>query len=101
MIGNVWHLAETPTGNHAHQLDPVAIEERVLAEMATDPELDRATAEAEILGEEAERIRRELDFPRGGRWINREGWFSHVSNGEPHPKYLDAATVHRVGEASP
>lgn len=98
MIGNVWHLAQTPTGLHAHQLDPVALEALVVAELEADPELDRATAEAEVLGDEAERIRRELDFPKAGRWFAREGWDSNLSFGEPHPKFLAEAAVHRVGE---
>lgn len=98
MIGNVWHLAQTPAGKHAHQLDPVALEPLVEAELAADPELDRATAEAEVLAEEAERIRRELGFPKAGRWFNREGWDSNLSFGEPHPKFLAEATVHRIGE---
>lgn len=95
MIGNWWHLAQTPDGMHAHQLDPVALQALVDAELAADPELDEATAEAEVLGEEAERIRAELGFPPKGRWISRTGWSSSLSQGEPHPSFLEAATVHR------
>jgi hypothetical protein len=95
MVGNWWHLAETPSGRHAHQLDPIALQGLIDAELAADPNLDAATAEAEVLGDEAERIRRELGFPSRARWLSREGWSSSLSQGEPHASFLAVATVHR------
>jgi len=98
MIANWWHLALTPDGRHAHQLDPVALQDAVDAELLADPDLDAGTAEAEVLAEEAERIRRDLGFPKGNRWVGRPGWDSALSQGEPHPNFLASATVHRGGE---
>ena len=97
MIGNWWHLAQTPDGPHAHQLDPVALQAEAEQRMAEDPELLELQAEAEVIGDEAERIRTELGFPPKGRWVMRAGWDSSLSMGEPHPSFLARATVHRVG----
>lgn len=97
MLAGWWHLAQTPTGPHAHQLDPVAMQTEADRRVAEDPELTREYAEAEVLGDEAERIRTELGFPPRGRWMSRPPWDSAISQGEPHPNYLATATVHRVG----
>jgi hypothetical protein len=96
-LANVWHLAETPSGPYAHQLDPDELDAYVAQEMADDPALPRGVAEAEAVGAACERIRRELGFPKNGRWVDREGWQSALSYGEPHPKFLEKATVVRQG----
>lgn len=96
MIGNWWHLTQTPTGTHAHQLDPVALQAEVDRRVAGDSELSEAAAEAEVLADEADRIRAELGFPIKGRWVSRPEWDSQLSQGDPHPRFLAQATVHRV-----
>jgi hypothetical protein len=96
-FGNVWHLARTPTGLHAHQLDPAALEAYVEQEMAGDPDLSRAIAEAEAIGAACETLRGELGFPKNMRWVDRDGWDSSVGEGDPHPTYLAGATVVRQG----
>lgn len=93
---NFWHLAQTPDGPHAHQLDPIALQAWARAEMDLDPQLDEQTAMAEAQGFAADQIRAALGFPRNGRWYSRPGWDSSVSQGEPHPNFL-AACGDRVG----
>lgn len=93
---NWWHVARTPHGIHAHQLDPVAVLAEVDRRRAEDPQLGQDEALAEVLGDEAERIRAQLGFPIKGRWVMRAGWDSQLSQGEPHPRLLQRATVHRL-----
>lgn len=90
---NWWHLAITPTGRHARQLDHVAVLAEAEALVAEDPELELAHAVTEVLGSRAEAHRTELGFPPNGRWVSRGGWDSSLSQGTPHPKFLDGATV--------
>lgn len=82
------HIAQTPSGYHAHRLDPVGILGRAGAMRADDPELSEADAIAEIHGEVAEAIRSQLGFPIRGRWFNREGWNSSLTVGVPHPQLM-------------
>jgi hypothetical protein len=96
-----WHIAQVPDGRpnagyHLHELDPVALDEAAAAAMAEDPDLDRATAYAEALGDTAEAIRTDLGFPPRGRWANRAGWQSTLSEGVPHPSLILAAGKERV-----
>jgi hypothetical protein len=95
MVGNWWHVAHTPDGIWAHQIDPVEAEEQAQALMAQDPELGYDEAVAEVLGDVAAGIRAELGFPPKGRWVTRAGWDSQLTLGEPHPKLLAKATVVR------
>lgn len=100
---NYWHIARVPADGvpggtyHLHQLDPVALDKAADALLDADPVLDKATAYAEVLGDEAERIRTELGFPPKSRWQSRPGWQSSISTGEPHPSLIAAAgpNVHR------
>lgn len=93
MVGNWWHLAQTPTGRHARQLDPVAVEEEVARRRAEDADLGYDEAVAEVLGDRAAAHRDELGFPPKGRWVMRDGWDSQLSQGEPHPSFLGGATT--------
>lgn len=90
MAANWWHMAQTPNGPYAHQLDPVELDTRAAAEMADDPHLDEAAALSEVLAAAGEEIRVSLGFPRNGRWVTRDEWDSSASVGEPHPKFLRA-----------
>lgn len=92
---NWWHLAQTPTGFHAHHVDPEELGELVEADRAADPEVSEQAAVADALGDLAEAIRRSLDFPPRNRWHDRDGWYSSITQGEPHPKYLEKATIHK------
>jgi hypothetical protein len=92
---NLWHIAHTPTGSHVRQLNPVSLREDALARTKGDPELSYSDAVSEILSERAAAHRAELGFPVNGRWVQREGWDSQISDGEPHPSLLERATVTR------
>lgn len=84
-----YHIARTPGGLYVHRLDPIRLDELAVAEMTDDPELSRADADADVLGDAAEAIRRGLGFPARARWASREGWDSQVTAGEPHPKLME------------
>jgi len=96
MVRNWWHLAQTPDGAHAHQLDQAVLQEAMDELMADDPDLTEAEAEGEVLEDAAVAIRAGLGFPPRARWVNRAGWDSQLSIGEPHPSFLASATVHRA-----
>lgn len=95
MVGNWWHLAQTPDGVHARQFDPTAIQAEAEALVVEDPELTHDEAVAELLAARAEAHRAELGFPPNGRWVNRPQWDSSLTEGEPHPTFLARATVSR------
>jgi hypothetical protein len=70
---NWWHIARTPDGVYATELDTDDVDEQ---------------------GVRAALIRSELDFPED--WVTADGWDSQLSQGEPHPSLLAHATVTRA-----
>lgn len=90
---NWWHIAHTPTGVHARQINPVSLMTEAQKLVDEDPELVLDEAVAEVLGDRAEAHRQELGFPIKGRWVMRTDWDSQLSQGEPHSKLLATATV--------
>lgn len=90
-----WHLARTPDGLHAHDID-AQVQARVAELLAAEPGRDSQDAEATAVGEVIAGNHARLGFPT--EWWTRaaEGWDSSVSHGEPHEKTLAAAVaVHR------
>lgn len=90
---NWWHIAQTPTGVHARQINPISLMIDAQKLVDEDPELVFEAAVSEVLEDRVEAHRRELGFPVRGRWVTRAGWDSSLTRGEPHGKLLESATV--------
>lgn len=86
-----YHIAQTPEGTHIHRLHPAAAEARASA-MADFRRIEYDSAVAEVMGEYAQAIRDSLGFPQD--WVNVDKYSSSISQGEPHPRTMELATVH-------
>jgi hypothetical protein len=83
-----YHVARTPEGYYVHRLDPIKVDARADALRKADPDLPEDKAVSEAIGEYVEAIRDGLGFAPRGRWLDRPGWASHISPGEPHPEMM-------------